>query len=167
MLQELLLDRVPVEPDDGAQPPGDGRASPAPGFEFPGEAFDVGAADGEERQGADPAPGSELAQVESIRLAGQSPVPGQEPGEGNPFGVGEGGLDRDERGGWGGSGSSGHLPAGLEPGKAGPVPAPAVKRKPKRKPSAQGHAMPPASMQRSAAGAWKMLQTAEYALGCG
>ena len=51
MLEELFFDRVLVEPGDGARPPGDGRAGPAPGFEFPGEAFDVGAADGEQRQG--------------------------------------------------------------------------------------------------------------------
>ena len=47
MLEELFLDGVLVEPGDGAQPPGDGRAGPAPDFEFPGKAFDVGAADGE------------------------------------------------------------------------------------------------------------------------
>ena len=50
MLEELFFDRVLVEPGDGAQPPGDGRAGPAAGFEFPGKAFDVGAADGEQRQ---------------------------------------------------------------------------------------------------------------------
>jgi len=82
MLEELFFDRVLVEPGDGAQPLGDGRAGPAPDFKFPGEAFDVGAADGEQGQGAAAAPGSELAQVECVRLAGQAPVPGQEPGEG-------------------------------------------------------------------------------------
>ena len=49
MLQKLLLDRVPVEPGDGAQPPGDGRAGPAAGFQFSGEAFDVRSADREQR----------------------------------------------------------------------------------------------------------------------
>jgi hypothetical protein len=29
MLQELLFDRLPVEPGDGGQPPGDSRAGPA------------------------------------------------------------------------------------------------------------------------------------------
>ena len=47
MLQELFFDRVLVEPGDGAQPPGDGRAGPALEFEFPGEGLDVGAADGD------------------------------------------------------------------------------------------------------------------------
>ena len=36
--------------------------------------------------------------VECVRLAGQAPVPGQEPGDGEPFGISEGGLDRGERG---------------------------------------------------------------------
>jgi len=79
MLQELFLDRVLVGPGDGAQPPGDGRAGPAAGFEFPGEAFDAGAADGEQGQGAGAAPGGELAQVECVRLAGQASVSGQVP----------------------------------------------------------------------------------------
>jgi hypothetical protein len=72
--------------------------APAPGFQLSGEAFDVGAADGEQGQGAGAAPGSELAQVESVRLAGQAAVSGQEPGEGEPFGISESGLDRGERG---------------------------------------------------------------------
>ena len=37
--------------------------------------------------------GGELAQVQCVGLAGQAAVPGQEPGEGKPFGVGEGGLE--------------------------------------------------------------------------
>ena len=86
MLEELLLDRVPVEPGDGAQPPGDGGPGPASGFQVAGEAFDVGAADGEQVQGAGAAPGGDLAQVEGVGLAGQAAVPGQEPGEREPFG---------------------------------------------------------------------------------
>jgi hypothetical protein len=129
MLQELFFDRVLVEPGDGAQPPGDGRAGPALEFKFPGEAFDVGAPDGEQGQGAGAAPGGELAQVECVGLAGQASVSRQEPGEGEPFGISEGGLDRGERGGWGGSGH--RAPPGRAGiGKAGPVPVPAVKRKP-------------------------------------
>jgi len=50
VIQEFLFDRVPVEPGDGAQPPGDSRAGAAPGLEFPGEAFDAGAADSEQGQ---------------------------------------------------------------------------------------------------------------------
>jgi hypothetical protein len=34
MVKELLLDGVPVEPGDGAQPPGHGGAGPALGFQF-------------------------------------------------------------------------------------------------------------------------------------
>ena len=47
MLEEPYLEAAVVEPGDGAQPPGDSRAGVAPGFEFPGEAFEVGAADDE------------------------------------------------------------------------------------------------------------------------
>jgi len=48
MLQELFFDRVLVEPGDGTQPPRDGGAGAAVGFEAAGEAFDVAAADGEQ-----------------------------------------------------------------------------------------------------------------------
>ena len=60
---ELFLDRVLVEPSDGAQSPGDGGAGAAPGFRVAGEALDVSATDGEQVQGAGAAPGGELAQV--------------------------------------------------------------------------------------------------------
>ena len=43
--------------------------------------------------GPPPGPAGELAQVQCIGVAGQATVPGQEPGEGEPFGVGEGWLD--------------------------------------------------------------------------
>ena len=52
MLEELFLDRVPVEPGDGAQPPGDRGAGPPSRFQVAGEAFDVGAADGEQAPGS-------------------------------------------------------------------------------------------------------------------
>jgi len=45
VLQEFLFDGVPIEPGDGAQPPGDGGPGPPSGFQVTGEAFDVGAAD--------------------------------------------------------------------------------------------------------------------------
>ena len=104
MLQEFLFDRVLIEPGDGAQPPGDGRPGAAPGFQVAGEAFDVGAADGEQAQGAGPAPAGELAQVQSVRLSCQAAVPGQEPGEGETFGIAECWPEGDE----GGCGSGGH-----------------------------------------------------------
>jgi len=104
VLQELSLHGVLIEPGGGAQPPADGGAGAAPGLQVAGEAFDVGTADGEQGQGAGAAPGGELAQVVCVRLVGQAPVPGQEPGEGEPFGIGEGGLDRGKGSGWGGSG---------------------------------------------------------------
>ena len=66
----------------------------AQGFQVPGEAFDVGAADGEQVQGAGAAPAGELAQVQGVCVAGQAAVAGQEPGKGEPFSIGESGLDR-------------------------------------------------------------------------
>jgi hypothetical protein len=114
VIQEFFLHCVAVGPGDGAQAAGDGRAGSAPGFQLTGEAFDVGAADGGQVQGAGAAPGGELAQVQRVRFAGQVAVPGQEPGEGEPFSIGEGGLDHDEGSGWAAV-VIGHLPAGLRP----------------------------------------------------
>jgi hypothetical protein len=37
VVEELFFDGIPVEPGDGAQPPGDGGAGVAPGFQFAGE----------------------------------------------------------------------------------------------------------------------------------
>ncbi|HEX6525912.1 MAG TPA: hypothetical protein VF070_38750 [Streptosporangiaceae bacterium] len=81
VVQEFLLDGVPVEPGDGAQPPGDGGAGPAVVFRVAGEGFDVGAADGEQRQRLGAAPGGELPEIESVRLAGEAAVSGQVSGE--------------------------------------------------------------------------------------
>jgi len=101
VLEEFLFNGVLEEPGDGRQPPGHGGAGAPSGFQLAGEALDVAAADSEQDEGAGTAPSSELAQVECVGLAGQAAVPGQETGEREPFGVGEGGLDRSERGGWG------------------------------------------------------------------
>ena len=57
MLEELLFDRVSLEPSDGAQPPDDGGARSHSCFQVAGEAFDIGASDGEQVQGAGAAPG--------------------------------------------------------------------------------------------------------------
>src|SRR2546430_14745916 len=46
--------------------------------------------DGESGQRAATAPARELAQVQGVRLSDKAAVPGQEPGEGEPFGFGEG-----------------------------------------------------------------------------
>jgi hypothetical protein len=87
VLQELFFHGVLVEPGDGAQPPGDGGAGPAPGFQVAGEGLDVGAADGEQVQGTDAAPGRALAQVQCVGFAGQAAIPGQEPRQRKPFGI--------------------------------------------------------------------------------
>ena len=77
VLKEFFFDGVPVEPGDGAQPPGDGSPGPAPGLQLPGEGLNVGTPDGEQAQGADPAPGSELAQVQGVGLlSGRGTRPG-------------------------------------------------------------------------------------------
>ena len=89
MLEEFFFDRVPVEPGDGAQPPGIRGAGPALGLPLAGEGLDVRAADREQVQGTGAAPGGELAQVQRVRFAGQPAVPGQEPGQGEPFGIAE------------------------------------------------------------------------------
>jgi hypothetical protein len=107
VVEEFFLDGVLVEPGDGAQPPGDGGAGAAAGLQFAGERLDVGAADREQGQGTCPAPAAELAQVERAGLAGQAAVPGQEPGEREPLGIGEGRLDRDEGSGRGRGGHQG------------------------------------------------------------
>ena len=100
VLEELLLDRVLVEPGDGTQAPGDSSTGTTARFQVAGEALDVSAADGEHVKGAGAAPASELAQVQRVGLPGQAAVPGQEPGEREPFGVSEGGLAHDvHRGG--------------------------------------------------------------------
>jgi hypothetical protein len=90
-IEQLFSDRVLVEPGDCAQPPGDGGACPASGFQVPGEALDVGTADGEQGHQAGPALAGELAQIQDVGLPGQAAVPGNEPGEGESLGVGEGG----------------------------------------------------------------------------
>jgi len=100
---------------------------PVSGFQVAGEGFDVAAADGEQAHAAGPAPDGELAQVQGVGLAGQAAVAGQVPGEGEPFGAGEDGLDRGERGGWGAV-VIGRLPAGLRPWRLGRLRVPAIER---------------------------------------
>ena len=78
MIEEVFLDRVPVEPGDCAQPPGDGSPGAAAGFQIAGEALDVGAAGLEQAQLVLLAPAGELPQVQLVRLAGQAAVPGKE-----------------------------------------------------------------------------------------
>jgi hypothetical protein len=56
-------------------------------------------------------------------VAGQAAVPGQEPGEREPLGLGEHWLDGDERGS-GGVAVIGRLPGRLRPGSQGPAARP-------------------------------------------
>jgi hypothetical protein len=80
VIEKFFLDRVAVEPGHCAQPPRDGRAGAAAGFEVAGEALDVRAAGGEQVQLVLLAPGRVLAQDQLVGLAGQAAIPGQEPG---------------------------------------------------------------------------------------
>src|SRR5450756_1647470 len=96
-IQEFFLNGVLVEARDGAQAPGHGGACAAPGFKSTGEGLDVGAAGGEQGQGAGTAPGRELPQVQGAGVAGEAAVPGQEPGKREALGVSERRLDGDER----------------------------------------------------------------------
>ncbi|HEY3958556.1 MAG TPA: hypothetical protein VGM53_34775 [Streptosporangiaceae bacterium] len=80
MIKEFFFDGIPVEPGDGAQAAGDGGPGAASDFQVAGEAFDVGAAGGEQRQLALLAPGGELPQIKFAGVAGQAAVASQEPG---------------------------------------------------------------------------------------
>jgi hypothetical protein len=66
MVEQLLFDGVPVEPGDGAQPPGDGGPAAAAGFQIAGEALDVGTARLEWADLMLLAPAGVLAQVQRV-----------------------------------------------------------------------------------------------------
>ena len=72
VVEQVLLDGVRVQPGDGGQPAGDGRAGSCGGFEVAGEQLDVSAADSEQAQLPLAAPGGELAQVQGVSLAGHA-----------------------------------------------------------------------------------------------
>ena len=80
VIEEFFLDRVPVEPGDGAQPPRDGGPGAAAGFQIAAEELDVGAAGLEQAELVLLAPAGELPQVQLIRLTRQAAVGGEEPG---------------------------------------------------------------------------------------
>jgi hypothetical protein len=92
MVEEFLLEGVPIEPRHRGKPAGDGGPGPAAALELPGEGLDVGAADREQRHGPGPAPAGELPQVEGVRLAGEAAIPGER----EPFRISEHRLDGDE-----------------------------------------------------------------------
>jgi hypothetical protein len=46
VLQKIFPDRVPIEPGDDAQPPGDGDGDAGLGFQFAAEGLDAGAGTG-------------------------------------------------------------------------------------------------------------------------
>jgi hypothetical protein len=70
MIEELFLERVAVEPGDGAQPAGDGGPGSAAGFQIAGKELDVRAAGLEQAELVLLAPAGELPQVQLVGLAG-------------------------------------------------------------------------------------------------
>ena len=100
---------------------------PVSGFQVAGEGFDVGAAEVNKPTQWARHQVANWRRSKGVGLAGQAAVAGQVPGEGEPFGVGEDGLDRGERGGWGAV-VIGHLPAGLRPWRLGRLRVPATER---------------------------------------
>ena len=82
MVEEFFLDRVAVEPGDGAQPAGDGGPGAAAGFQIAAGELDVRAAGVEQEELMLLTPAGELPQVQLIRLTCQAAVSGEEPGSG-------------------------------------------------------------------------------------
>ncbi len=78
-IEEFLLDRVPVEPGDSAQPPRDGGPGTAASFQIAAEELDVCAASLKQPQLMLLTPAGELPQVELIRLTRKAAVGGEEP----------------------------------------------------------------------------------------
>jgi hypothetical protein len=113
VIEEFLLEGVPVEPGDGAQAAGDGGPGPAARFQVAGEAFDVGAAGLEQADVVLPAPARLLAQVQRVRLARQAGVTGQEASQGQLLWAGEHRSGDGDCGGRGGCGRCHRIPSGL------------------------------------------------------
>jgi len=101
VVEQVFLHRVPVEPGDRAQPPGDGGPGPAADLQVAGEALDVGAAGLKQAQAVLVAPARILAQVQLLRLTGQAAVASQESRECQPLSVGKHRRNRDQGGGRG------------------------------------------------------------------
>ncbi len=72
MVEQVFLDRVPVQAGDGGQPAGDGGAGPSGSFEVAGEQLDVSTARREQAQLPLAAPGGELAQIQRVSLPGHA-----------------------------------------------------------------------------------------------
>jgi hypothetical protein len=80
VIEEFFLDRVPVEPGDGGQPPRDGGPGAAAGLQVAGEELDVRAAGLEQAQLMLLASARELTQVQLVSRTRQPAVAGEEPG---------------------------------------------------------------------------------------
>jgi hypothetical protein len=92
VIEKLLLDGVAVETGDGAESPGYRCASPPALLEVAAEALDVSAPCLEEADVVLLAPSGELAQIERVRLSGQSAIASKIATERDPLGITEHGL---------------------------------------------------------------------------
>jgi hypothetical protein len=104
-------------------------AGAAAGLQAAGEGLNIGAAARGQPQGAGPAPGGELAQVQCAGLAGQAAVPARNPAiASRPASVEAGWIVASavERV----AVVIRHLPAGLRPGRLGQLRAPAIEPNP-------------------------------------
>jgi hypothetical protein len=89
MIEQVLLHRVPVEPGDGAQPPGDGGPGTTAILQVASEALNVCTAGLEQAQMMLVAPARILAQVQLVRFACQAAIASQESCQRQPLSVGE------------------------------------------------------------------------------
>jgi hypothetical protein len=74
VLKQVLLDRIPVQPGDGDQPPGDGGPGQTCGLKVAGEELNVGAAASEQTQLVAVAPGSAPFHVPARRRPSLVPL---------------------------------------------------------------------------------------------
>jgi len=101
LIQQVFLHRVPVEPGDGAQPPGDRGPGATTGLQVAGETLDVRTAGLKQAQVMLLAPARVLTQVQLVRFAGQAAIAGQESSQRQPLRVAEHWCSRDKGSGRG------------------------------------------------------------------
>jgi len=94
VVEQLFLHGVPIEAGNGADPSGDCCPRSAPGFHVPAEAFDISRPRLERAQTVLLTPRHVLAQIQRIRVAGQTAVAGEEPRQRGPLSDHESGSDR-------------------------------------------------------------------------
>jgi len=96
MLNEVFFFGVPVEGRDRAEPPRDRRPGTTFGIQIASEGFDVHATSVEQTQVVAETPRRVLAEIQGVRVPGQAPVAGQEPGERDRFSIAEHRIDSNQ-----------------------------------------------------------------------